>query len=58
MKSATFNRLVIVTMHRGHDYKNLESVKQELNDTVRNLAPANLTDTVSKINLVNYKFYI
>ncbi|GLV46168.1 uncharacterized protein CBL_02884 [Carabus blaptoides fortunei] len=51
LKTANFNRLAIVTMHRGQDYKDLESVKQELNDTIRNLAPANLTETIPFLSL-------
>ncbi|KAL1491714.1 hypothetical protein ABEB36_012271 [Hypothenemus hampei] len=36
------NRLSIVTMHRGQKYESLDAVKDELEDVVRNLAPANL----------------
>ncbi|XP_066141878.1 eEF1A lysine and N-terminal methyltransferase homolog isoform X1 [Euwallacea fornicatus] len=35
------NRLTIVTMHRGQKYDSLDSVKEELEGVVRNLAPAN-----------------
>lgn len=35
------NRLVIITMHRDQKYGTLDDVKQELNDVVKNFAPAN-----------------
>lgn len=47
MKVTKFNRLAIVTLHRGHLYENLEEVQKELNNNIKDFAPANLTEKVS-----------
>uniref|UniRef100_A0A182M3C0 eEF1A lysine and N-terminal methyltransferase homolog n=1 Tax=Anopheles culicifacies TaxID=139723 RepID=A0A182M3C0_9DIPT len=41
-ESAKFDRLAIVTLHRGHVYNNLEAVKTELAESVKSLAPNGL----------------
>ncbi|XP_041780407.1 eEF1A lysine and N-terminal methyltransferase homolog [Anopheles merus] len=38
-ESAKFDRLAIVTLHRGHLYTDLEAVKAELAESVKSLAP-------------------
>lgn len=48
LESAGHNRLAIITLHRGHHYENLEQVKQELNEHVKNLSPPGLTTQVHK----------
>ncbi|XP_053676272.1 eEF1A lysine and N-terminal methyltransferase homolog [Anopheles nili] len=40
--SANFDRLAIVTLHRGHVYSDLEAVKEELAESVKSLAPSGL----------------
>lgn len=42
LKSAQRDRLAIVTLCREHTFKNWDAVKTELEDCVRNLAPAGL----------------
>uniref|UniRef100_A0A182Q043 eEF1A lysine and N-terminal methyltransferase homolog n=1 Tax=Anopheles farauti TaxID=69004 RepID=A0A182Q043_9DIPT len=44
-ESAKFDRLAIVTLHRGHTYTDLEAVKEELADSVKSLAPSGLQGT-------------
>ncbi|BFZ20867.1 hypothetical protein BsWGS_23906 [Bradybaena similaris] len=39
LDSAGFQRLVVVTLSRGHTYENLESIKAELSSRVMELAP-------------------
>ncbi len=41
-KSAGFERLVVVTLHREHLYDNLDSIKAELSPKVMELAPPKL----------------
>ncbi|XP_035916932.1 eEF1A lysine and N-terminal methyltransferase homolog isoform X2 [Anopheles stephensi] len=41
-ESAKFDRLAIVTLHRGHVYSDLEAVKTELGESVKSLAPNGL----------------
>uniref|UniRef100_A0AAG5D7L7 eEF1A lysine and N-terminal methyltransferase homolog n=1 Tax=Anopheles atroparvus TaxID=41427 RepID=A0AAG5D7L7_ANOAO len=40
--SANFDRLAVVTLHRGHVYNDLEAVKTELAESVKSLAPSGL----------------
>ncbi|KAI0218062.1 eEF1A lysine and N-terminal methyltransferase [Lamellibrachia satsuma] len=40
--SAGFERLVVVTLHRGHCYGNLDNVKEELSGKVMELAPSGI----------------
>ena len=40
--SAGFERLVVVTLHRGHHYGNLDGVKEELSGKVLELAPPDI----------------
>lgn len=42
LSSAKFNRLSIVSMHRGHKYTSWEDVQEELSSSIRNLAPRGL----------------
>jgi hypothetical protein len=42
LKSAGFDRLAIVALHRDQTYKGLESVQEELNDSILHLAPPGL----------------
>ncbi|CAL1541569.1 unnamed protein product [Lymnaea stagnalis] len=37
--SAGFQRLVVVSLNRGHDYENLDAIKAELSNKVMELAP-------------------
>lgn len=46
-------RLAIVTLHRGQLYKGLQDVQDELNNTIKNLAPKNMSEKVLKHNLNN-----
>ena len=41
-QSAGFERLVVVTLHRGHHYGNLDDVKEELSGKVMELAPSDI----------------
>ncbi|XP_014218736.1 methyltransferase-like protein 13 [Copidosoma floridanum] len=43
LKSAMFDRLIIVTLKRGQEYENLDAVKSELSASVKNFAPASLS---------------
>lgn len=40
--SANFDRLAIVSMHRGHIYTTWDDVKEEISDSIKNLAPVGL----------------
>ncbi|XP_070531894.1 eEF1A lysine and N-terminal methyltransferase-like [Ptychodera flava] len=40
--SAGFQRLVVVSLHRDHNYENMDSIKKELSSKVMELAPAGL----------------
>ena len=42
-ESAGFERLVVVTMHRGHTYSNLEAVKEEVSAKAAELAQPGLS---------------
>ncbi|GAB0099541.1 methyltransferase-like protein 13 [Sergentomyia squamirostris] len=42
LQSVRYNRLAIVTMHRGQDYKSWDDVKDELSSNIISLAPADL----------------
>ncbi|XP_046421551.1 eEF1A lysine and N-terminal methyltransferase homolog [Neodiprion fabricii] len=44
LKTTKRNRLVIVTLRREHTYESLDAVKRELSITVRNLAPAGVSN--------------
>ena len=43
-ESAGFDRLVIVTLHRGHTYHGIERVKEEVSDKALELAQENLPE--------------
>lgn len=43
LKSAKHDRLAIVTLRREHKFESWDAVKTELQDCVRNLAPAGLS---------------
>uniref|UniRef100_A0A8W7PD81 Methyltransferase type 11 domain-containing protein n=1 Tax=Anopheles coluzzii TaxID=1518534 RepID=A0A8W7PD81_ANOCL len=49
-ESAKFDRLAIVTLHRGHVYTDLEAVKAELAESVKSLAPT--TSVAGRIDTV------
>jgi len=42
--TARFQRLVIVTLHRGHKYENIDMIKQELSAKAMDLAPEGVAD--------------
>lgn len=42
LQSAKHDRLAIVSMHRGHEYKSWDDVKDELSGSIRNFAPNGL----------------
>lgn len=42
LASAKHDRLAIVSMHRGHEYKSWDDVKEELSGSIRNFAPSGL----------------
>jgi hypothetical protein len=42
--TAKFQRLIIASLHRGHKYENIETVKQELSAKVMELAPDGVTN--------------
>ncbi|CAG2062883.1 unnamed protein product [Timema podura] len=41
-KSTGFDRLAVVALHRNQEYKDLEAVQEELNDSILHLAPPGL----------------
>nr|CAD7409038.1 unnamed protein product [Timema cristinae] len=41
-KSTGFDRLAVVSLHRNQEYKDLEAVQEELNDSILHLAPPGL----------------
>lgn len=43
-ESAGYERLVIVTLHRGHAYQGLEQVKEEISGKAMELSPDTLPD--------------
>ena len=45
-RSAGFERLLVVTLHREHSYNSLDEVKAELSDKVLELAPPNVAKQV------------
>jgi len=45
-RSAGYERLLVVTLHREHTYDSLESVKLELSEKVLELAPQNVAKQV------------
>ena len=45
-RSAGYERLLVVTLHREHTYESLESVKSELSGKVMELAPPNVAKQV------------
>ncbi|XP_055919548.1 eEF1A lysine and N-terminal methyltransferase homolog [Eupeodes corollae] len=51
LENAKFNRLAIVTMHRDQEYGSLDSVKSELSESVKTLAPKGLTDLIPYLSL-------
>jgi spermidine synthase len=51
LASAQHNRLAIVTMHRDQLYKTWEDVKAELVESIKNLAPAGMTDQIPYLSL-------
>lgn len=46
LKMCNHTRLAIVTMHRGQKYESLQEVQDELNETVKNLAPKTMMEKV------------
>lgn len=62
LKMTNHTRLAIVTLHRGQSYKSFQDVQDELNETVKNLSPKNVTEkalksiTNSRRNLIKYLF--
>ena len=46
-RSAGYERLLVVTLHREHTYDSLDSVKSELSEKVLELAPLNAAQQVS-----------
>ena len=55
--SAKYNRLAIVSMHRGQIYTTWDDVKYELSDSIRNLAPNGVKDDVRfSCKVQNIKF--
>ncbi|XP_068150384.1 LOW QUALITY PROTEIN: eEF1A lysine and N-terminal methyltransferase homolog [Drosophila tropicalis] len=49
--SAKFQRLAVVTLHRDQIYSTLDEVKSELGVSIKNLAPAGLTDQIPYLSL-------
>lgn len=49
--SAKFERLAIVTMHRGQTYSSWDSVKEELSDIISNLAPKDSKQLIPYLSL-------
>lgn len=45
-KTTKYNRLAIITLHRGQEYECLESIQKELHQSVCELAPAGVTGKV------------
>lgn len=45
-KNAGYERLLVVTLHREHQYDSLDSIKAELSDRVLELAPPNVAKQV------------
>ena len=41
-EAAGFQRLVIATLHRGHEYNDIEMIKSELSSKVMDLAPSGM----------------
>jgi hypothetical protein len=59
LKSAGFDRLAVVALHRDQTYKGLEAVQEELTDSILHLAPLGLgqntqviTETINLSQLV------
>ncbi|XP_052869335.1 eEF1A lysine and N-terminal methyltransferase homolog [Anopheles cruzii] len=50
-QSANFDRLAVVTMHRGQRYEDLETVKGELGESVKSLAPAGITGAIPYLSI-------
>jgi spermidine synthase/ubiquinone/menaquinone biosynthesis C-methylase UbiE len=48
LESAKFSRLAIVTLHHDQIYESLDTIKKELNETVKSFAPKGLRD-MSKV---------
>lgn len=46
VKVTKYNRLAIVTLHRGQPYEGLQEVQNELNNNIKDFAPENLTEKV------------
>ncbi|KAK3697176.1 hypothetical protein QZH41_013556 [Actinostola sp. cb2023] len=42
--TAKYQRLVVVTLHRGHQYESIETIKQELSAKAMDLAPEGVTN--------------
>ncbi|XP_054742022.1 eEF1A lysine and N-terminal methyltransferase homolog [Anastrepha obliqua] len=49
--SAKFQRLAVVTLHRDQQYLSLDSVKRELGDSIKCLAPMGLTEQIPFLSL-------
>ena len=45
-RSAGYERLLVVTLHREHNYDNLDTIKAELGEKVLELAPPNVAKQV------------
>ncbi|XP_017469332.1 PREDICTED: methyltransferase-like protein 13 [Rhagoletis zephyria] len=50
-KSAKFQRLAVVALHRDQEYSSLDSVKGELADSIKCLAPLGLTEQIPFLSL-------
>ncbi|KAJ8974922.1 hypothetical protein NQ317_010205 [Molorchus minor] len=57
VEMANHNRLAIVTLHRGQVYDSLETVKTELSNTVRDLAPSSLSNRKVRNIMEQYSFF-
>ncbi|ETN61319.1 CGI-01 protein [Anopheles darlingi] len=50
-QSANFDRLAVVTLHRGQRYEDLDTVKEELGESVKSLAPAGIQGTIPYLSI-------
>lgn len=56
LASAKHDRLAIVSMHRGHEYKSWDDVKHELSSSVRSFSPSGLKNQQVQF-LKNIQFF-
>lgn len=54
-RSAGFERLLVVTLHREHSYNDLDSIKEELSEKVLELAPLGVA---KQVNLTIFSLFI